>query len=67
MKQPSSARNPRGVTKSKTIALRLRPDERAKVLSVAAAKGMTQSALAREAVLAGIDSVAANDSDAIQA
>jgi hypothetical protein len=48
------SRNPSGVTKSKIIALRLRPTERARADRVAADKGLTRSALARRAFLKGL-------------
>lgn len=50
-------RNPQGVTKAKAIALRLRPDERKKAEAAAATRGMTKSALARAAFLAGLDAL----------
>lgn len=50
-------RNPEGVTKAKVIALRLRPEEREKAEAAAISRGMTKSALARTAFLAGLDAL----------
>jgi hypothetical protein len=49
-----TSRNPGGVTKSKLISLRLQPQERAQAERVAAKKGLTRSALARQAFLKGL-------------
>lgn len=57
-------RNPGGVTKAKAIALRLRPDERKKAEQAAASRGMTKSALARAAFLAGLEALASTTAKA---
>lgn len=49
-----TSRNPSGVTKSKPIALRLLPPERKDADRVARKRGLTDSALAREAFLRGL-------------
>lgn len=47
-------RNPKGVTKEKPIALRLKKDERLAAEKLAGEKKITLSALARDAFLAGL-------------
>lgn len=54
MSVKSPSRNPAGVVKVKPIALRLMPQERAKAERIAVKKGLTRSALARQAFLKGL-------------
>lgn len=51
-------RNPKGVTKEKPIALRLKRDERLAAERLASEKNITLSALARDAFLAGLPLIA---------
>lgn len=54
MSGKATSRNPAGLVKNKPIALRLMPQELSNAERVAVKKGMTRSALARQAFLKGL-------------
>lgn len=54
MTQQKSSRNPAGIIKDKPIALRLMPKELANAERISGKLGLSRSALARKAYLAGL-------------
>lgn len=54
MKHQTTRRNPDGIEKTKPIALRLMPSERANAERIAKKAGVSKSSLARQAYLNGL-------------